>query len=214
MRSFNKLAGLSVAALGLATLTTGAGAQTLFGTFGFTPSGTPTANNANVANATSITLASNDFNINSIPATFNGTQPNDFATGGAKPITAMTGNVALTTTTLSNGGSIGLTFIAGGTTFTFTPTTTLAFQGQSGTFGNFLAFSVFGNLSDGPTFVAQNAQLAGNFNQTAAGSAVNGSFTFSSPPLVPPTGVPEPGTVAMLAGMGVTGVGLLARRRK
>ena len=209
-----KLSTLTLAALGLIALSTGAHAQTLFGTFGFNYTGNATfvgSDSNDVSTATSITIPTGE-KVNTVPPTYfvNGTTyTNGFTTA---PYLLVNGTpVNLTSQTFANGGSVGISFAAGGYNFVFTPSTPILIGGTSNAFGNFAAFSEGGVLSGDNGFVSQLAQLAGNFNQTSAGGAVNGSFTFSTPP---PSTVPEPGAIAMLAGVGVTGVGFLARRRK
>ena len=199
----SNFAGLSLAVIGLVVLSSGAQAQ-FFGTFGFVPVGSVTANASAVNNATSITVPTNEQVNTAGPATYLG-HTNVFA--------AITGNaVTLTTTTLSNGGSVGLSVVVGTTTYTFTPNTTINFlvtTNGSGSFANFGEFGTVTSTTGAVTSAGQSAELDGNFNQTSAGGAINGSFTFSTPP-TPST--PEPGAVAMLVGMGISGSAFAFRR--
>ena len=201
----SNFAGLSLAVIGLVVLSSGAQAQ-FFGTFGFVPFGSVTANASAVNNATSITVPALELVNTAGPALYQG-HTNIFA--------AITGSaVTLTTTTLSNGGSVGLSVVVGTTTYTFTPNTTINFLGTtngSGSFANFGEFGTVTSTTGAVTSAGQSAELDGNFNQTSAGGAINGSFTFSTPP-TPST--PEPGAVAMLVGMGISGSAFAFRRRR
>jgi len=200
-----KLSTLSLAILGMVALGAGAQAQSLYGTFGFVPLGTLTANNAALNAATSVVVPSTEI-ANTSGATYLG-HANVFS--GIESATTL---ISLSTTTISNGGSLGISWTFGGVSYTFTPTTTVALVGSTSPSGNYLTFAENGMLSDGGSFTPQLAQLAGSFSQTSNGGAVNANFTFSTPPQAPAT--PEPGTVAMVAGMGIAGAGFLARRRK
>ena len=196
----SNFAGLSLAALGLFVMASGANAQ-IYGTFGFVPVGTLTANSSALNNATSITVPALEI-VNTADTTYLG-HTNAFAG-------LLGSTITLSTTTMSNSPAtnLGITFTANAITYTFTPTTSVHLVGSTGTAGNFLTFSEDGTLS-AASFTSQNAQLAGSFSQTGNGGTVNGNFTFSTPP---PTSTPEPGAVAMLIGVGVSGSAFAFRR--
>jgi len=201
------LFGLTCSTLGLVLISSVANAQSLYGTFGFIPIGTLTANNSDLSLATSVVVPAVEL-VNTIPPTYFG-RSNGFAPGQPYDLGLSTA-VTLSTTTISNGGSLGISFVAHGTTFTFTPTSTVTLVGSVNGGGNFLTFAEFGTLTDGPSFTAQQSEVAASFSQSAVGATVNANFTFSTPP----QDTPEPGSFALFLGVGVTGIGFMARRRK
>lgn len=113
------------------------------------------------------------------------------------------------------------------TTFTTTPlalATPTTFSFSNAVYGSFMATSdvvlthtasnydveLFGTYTPGPGlsgFVATPGEVRVSINQS--GASLSQAITLSTP-----AAVPEPGRVALLAGMGLSGVGFLARRRK
>ena len=68
------------------------------------------------------------------------------------------------------------------------------------------------NTYFGPNVNSQTISNALPQNYNASSTA--GSLAFNFAATSSPAAVPEPGSLALLAGMGLTGAGFLARRRK
>ncbi len=202
------LTAASLAILGAGSV---ANALTLNGTFGFSPfGGTGVIGPANLTTATSLNFSGAGFElVSQIPLMYNG-KTNDFAPAGHFPFPAGFNIVSLSTPVLTDGGQVGLSFTAGGTLFNFNPSTTIDWSPTTVPNGTATTFSELGIVSDGGAFTPQLAQITGTFTEPLGGGAIAGGFTFSTPP----ADVPEPGNVAILAGMGLTGASFLARRRK
>ena len=191
MRIISKLSLLSLAGLGLSLLGTTANAQQLNGSLPFALFGNTLVGGTDLSNSTSITTS---FAITS-----------GVGTGSYSPIP--TGTTYATT---------ALTF-ANPDTFTITNATYGAFTGSTFTVvtstANNYDVELFGTYTPGPglqPFSPTNGELRLSFTQT--GASVSGSGTLSTPAFDTPP-VPEPGSVALLVGMGVTGAGFLTRRR-
>ena len=207
--------GLSLVALSLAALATlPAHAQSVNGTFGFVPLGRVTYTGASLDMATSVTVPALEI-VNTLDGPTYLGSPNQFNSGPfslalGQPV-FLKGFPGPTTLLVSTDpilfGSPFLTFLAGGETFDYTVTQVTSFVGTSTPPGASLAFDTLGVLTSSGT-TNQIAQLSGSFTQTGPGTAVNGSFTFSTP--VP---VPEPGSVALLVGIGISG-SVFVRGRK
>jgi hypothetical protein len=116
-----------------------------------------------------------------------------------------------------------------GAVYTDTPlnfTTPTSWTISNGTYGSFMAstFTVvtltntfynvelFGLYSGLPGYAPTptEANISVNAASTGGGVSYSEAITLSSPP----ASIPEPGNVAMLTGMGLSGVGFLARRRR
>jgi hypothetical protein len=191
---FNNVFRNTLLTVGLLGATVAANAQT-YATFGFTPIGTITANTNDVTTATSFTVPSAEV-VNSLPATYMG-HPNYFI-----GLINLSDAVTLSSTTVADG--TGLDFSSDGFNFTHGDTVNLISNGAGAT-----GFREFGTLTGPGITSPQTAEISGSFTQGSAGGTINGSFTLTIPPAVP-----EPGAVATLAGMGVAGVSLVARRRR
>lgn len=155
-----------------------------FGTLGFNQVGTATWN------GTSITLPSTTGTVN--------------AAGGG-----LSGLMGSTVTFSPNPVTPGSFFDFTIGTYTFTDTTPVSFT-------NLFPSSVivFPLLSGSFTGPGVPAGTTGTFNVSfpyvpGSSTSVNESYTFSANTIVP-----EPGNVAMLVGMGMSGVGFLVRRRR
>ncbi len=202
--------GLTAAALLAAC--SGAQAQTLFGTFGFIQFGSYSANTPDLSTSTTtITLPNLSGTVNSVPNNYDATHVNSFASlANGNPVAGIYplnqgSTVTLSTTTITTGGHLNLNFTDNnGDAFAFTGGP----AGISAAPGSFTYhFDELGSI----TFLGktQVADISGSFTQTGSGGAINGTFTFVSPP---PPGVPEPGGVALVMGMGVSGAGFVVRR--
>jgi hypothetical protein len=210
MISRNSILSVAASAAVLAVASISAQALTLNGTYGFSPfGGTGVIGPTDLTTATSLDFTGAGVElVSQVPLMFNG-KTNDFAPGGNFPFPPGFNIVSLSTPVLTDGGQVGLTFTAGGTPFAFTPSTTIHWSPTMVPNGTATTFSEFGIVSDGGAFTPQLAQFTGTFTEPLGGGAIAGGFTFSSPPAT----IPEPGNVAMLAGMGLTGASFLARRR-
>ncbi len=194
-------------ALACITFSSAAQAQTLFGTFGFIQGGAATANTGTLTAATTIiTLPKLTGLVNAVPAQFDATHANAFY--AIDPLDELGTVVHLSTKTIQAGQELDLTFTDdNGNDFTFIGNGIVVTQASPAVFH----FDELGTLSsttampDGP----QLADISGSFGQTGLGGTIGSTFTFVSP-----SAVPEPGAVALIAGMGLSASALLRRRRK
>ncbi len=197
-------------------------AQVINGTFGFTPVGNITYTGASLDTATAINISGNE-TVNTVDGAIYLGRPNQFNPTSGSPYAMTLGQsvflsgapstmVIPVTTNASAFGSPFLTFVTGGLTFSYRITSVTSFVGTSTPPGAALSFNTLGVLTSSGT-TNQSAQLSGSFTQTSPTASVNGSFTFSSPPSVV-AAVPEPGVVAMMAGLGISGSVFMARRRR
>jgi hypothetical protein len=186
-------------------------------TFGFSTTGTVTYSPGPPAStvdlATSITVGPP-------PAGFI-YQSNGAASGGFSGLPIGT-PIGLSGNTFQTGTGVDFTMTAFGDTFTFTSvaaTASLAGGTNNGATAN-NSWSEFGTLTDSLGFegpgVAGELSLSAIQNLTPFSNNPNASWVFSSDTFVPPpsSGVPEPGSVAMLCGLGLSGASFMIRRRR
>jgi hypothetical protein len=188
-------------------------AATANATFGFIPIGTITANNADLLMATMITLPGNDI-VNTVPTTNAAGGANDFfctATNTASCV-ALASNVTVNPLSFSlMTGPVNLmNFLVFSSTTTPANRYTFSATSESVAFNNAtrsVSTIFFGTFHDTTGQFADDAgDISFSFTQSAAGSTINGSGSFSTPP------IPEPTTAALL-GLALVGVGLVGRKR-
>lgn len=183
-----KLILAAAVAVGLASA---ANAALVNGTAGFIPVGDSSYTGPDIGDATSVSVSPIEL-INSLPPLYKG-NPNDLAS-----VWTLGDVVSLSTTTLTPGGSLTLSFSGGGSEVV----NNLVFTTIN---GNALGISGT-DLLTVPGFDPTAANFTASFTQSGVGGAVNGGFSLS-------TGVvPEPSTVA--AGLGALGLCLAALRAR
>jgi len=201
-----------IGALLIAFSSAGLALTTANATFGFAPIGTVSANNADLLMATTITLPGLNI-VNSVPP-FNVVSPNDFFCTGTNSATcvALSSNVTVNPLTFSlMTGPVNLPnflVFSSSTTpanrYTFSPTSeTVGFKSTTRRASAFF----LGTFHDtGGTFADDLGDVSFSFTQSAVSGAINGSGSFSTPP------IPEPTTVALL-GSALVCLGLVGRKR-
>jgi len=196
-------------------------AQAVTSSFGFNTTGTVTYTPGPPANTVDTATS---IDVTSPPAVTYPTNgaPTSFFTGlPAGTLIHLSGN------TFQTGTGVDFTFSSpsfqGGDLFTFT---SLPFTAQLGPLGTnngstaTNAWSENGTLTDsamllGPVGAVGQLSLAAIQNLNPFSDNPNASWTFSSNTLPPPPPtVPEPGSVAMLVGLGLSSVGIMIRRRR
>jgi hypothetical protein len=201
-----------IGALLIAFSSAGLALTTANATFGFAPIGTITANNADLLMATTITLPALNI-VNTVPP-INVVSPNDFFCTGTNTATCVAAgsNVTLNPLTFSlMTGPVSLPnflVFSSSTTpanrYTFSPTSeTVAVNSTTRSVSAFF-LGTFHDLSG--TFADNGADVSFSFTQAAVSGTVNGSGTFSTPP------IPEPTTLTLLASA-LVAVGLVGRKR-
>jgi len=148
-----------------------------------------TSPNHGTTNGTTVTTA--NVSVNSVDGDFSPTLVNDAVTFSASTLPS------------------GTSFTLGGYSFTAAGPATLDFTDHlSIVFNSFVPGSFTGPGITTP----QTGFLNATFSYVPGSTTlVNSDFTFSTQP---GSFTPEPGNVAMLTGMGVSGIGFLVRRRR
>jgi hypothetical protein len=133
--------------------------------------------------------------------------------GSGKPVT-------LSNDTFSTGSSTDFTLHYAGDTFTFTGSPGLLTGNNNGTDAT-ATWTEFGFLTDTKGYITTPGGALGQLSFQAVQNLAlfspnpSGSFVFTSLALPgPPPLTPEPGSVAMLAALGMSGISFLARRRR
>jgi hypothetical protein len=187
-------------------------ALTANATFGFVPIGTITANNADLLMATTITLPGTNI-ANTVPPN-NADSANDFFCTGTNTATCVVAGSNVTVFPLTFSLMTGpvslpnfLVFSSSTTPanrYTFSATSeTVAVNSTTRSVSAFF-LGTFHDLSS--TFADNGADVSFSFTQAAVSGTVNGSATFSTPP------IPEPTTIALL-GSALVCLGLVGRKR-
>ena len=178
--------------------------------------------------ATSITLPSNTLvqgeRITGLDSNYLG-NPNDFCNSGdcSSTLNGLTPlflgqTISLSSQTLDLTGASLPTLTLSSTSpadpFTFTASSILVQRSHVGN-ADFVNVFYSGVFNDNGTIYNPNlpASLSFSFTQTGGASgSVSGSGTFATPPQAPPSGAPEPATMALM-GSALVGLGMFGRKR-